>query len=86
MKPIIVDPCVLMTGASIVVSAAVTWYITWYFSKRRYSRPAKQITATDIELERVKNEHRSEIVAGVVLSVFVLTFFGILALMFVITA
>ena len=80
MDPITIDPCILVTGFSMVVSAVVTWFVTWYFSKRRYSRLAKPITVADIELERVKNEHRGEIVAATVVVILVLVLVGLFAL------
>ena len=76
MDPITIDPCILVTGFSMVVSAVVTWY----FSKRRYSRLAKPITEADIELERVKNEHRGEIVVATVVVIILLVFVGLMAL------
>ena len=81
MDPITIDPCILVTGVSMVVSAVVTWFVTWYFSKQRYSRLAKPITEADIELERIKNEHRGEILGATALVILMLLFFGLIALM-----
>ena len=83
MDPITIDPCILVTGFSMVVSAVVTWFVTWYFSKRRYSRLAKPITEADIELERVKNEHRGEIVGATAVVILMLVIVGFFALMII---
>ena len=52
---------VLLTAVSIVASNAVAIFATWYYSKRRYSRPPRPTAAEDIELERAKNELRAKV-------------------------
>ena len=82
MDPITIDPCILVTGVSMVVSAVVTWY----YSKRRYSRLTKPITEADIELERGENEHRGEIIGATAMVLLMLLLFGLFALIFIRTS
>ena len=61
------------------VSVAVSSAVTWYFSRRHYTRVERPISEHDIELERVKGKYRalSWIIGGMVIAVLVAL--GILA-------
>ena len=73
---ITIESDALLTIAVAVVSTVVSSFITWQYSKRRYSRASKQVTEEDLKLEKVKNEFRSELL---VLILFLALIFGVLA-------
>lgn len=57
---ITIESDVLVTIAVAAVSIAISSVVTWHFSKRRYSRAPKPVTEKDLELEKTKNEFRSD--------------------------
>lgn len=57
---ITIESDALITVAVAIVSTIVSSIATWQFSKRRYPRARKQVTEEEIQLEKVKNEFRSE--------------------------
>ena len=62
----------LTTIVVAIVSTVVSSIATWQFSKRRYARARKHITEEDIQLERVKNEFRVEMLGFVIVLAFIL--------------
>ena len=71
---IVIESNVLITAgltiASSVLSIIATIIVTRHFAKRRNSGAREQITEEDIQMERVKNEHRSEIMGFAAVFVF----------------
>ena len=71
----------LITIAVAIVSTVVSSIATWQFSKRRYSGMNKPITEKELELEKVKNQFRSEFLAFIIVLVIALGIFAIFMMM-----
>lgn len=76
-----ITPEITVTVVASVATALVSSIVTWYFSKRRYSRMERPITETDIEMEKVKNEIRSEMLGFLLLAILAMGFLGFFALL-----
>ena len=53
---------VLVAVVSSAVSILGSALVTWYFSKRHYSRPDRPVTANDIKLRDNENNFRSLVI------------------------
>ena len=71
---IVIESSVLLTVSSTIVSVIVSVAATWYFARRHYTKRTVPITRQEIELEKVKNEFRSD----ALVAVFLIVFFGLL--------
>ena len=40
-----------------VICSVVSIAVTWWFSKRHYTRPSLPITENDIKMQRIKNDY-----------------------------
>ena len=76
---ITIETDMLITVLVGIFSTVISAVVTWFFSKRHYSKIAASITEMDLELQRVKNESKSEVLVFIFLLVLVI---GMLAVFF----
>ena len=78
---IIIESDTLITIAVAVVAIGVSSVVTWYFSKRRYSSAHKPVSEGDVELEKAKNEFRSELLVFLFLVALILGGLGFILIL-----
>ena len=57
---------ILVTAISSIVSVLVSGFITWYFSRRHYTRVSRPLTEIDVKMQSGKHEFYTGVLVIVV--------------------
>ena len=82
MNCVVIESGALVTILVAVVSIISTFFVTWYFSRRRYVVQAAPTTPLDVYLERDRQAERRKSRGRVVNNIIYMVFALVLALMF----
>ena len=73
---------ILITAISSIVSVVASALITWYFSRRHYTRVSRPVTENDLKLQAGKHEFWTAVLIAFLL---IGGFFGFMSLLVVLT-
>ena len=78
---VVIEANALITIVVAVMSIVISSFVTWFFSRRRYSRIAEQITEQSLEMQELKNDFWTEVLRLAVVLVGILGFLGFFVLL-----